>query len=105
MILPAIKYAYVIMIGVAFLFSLSSFRAGGPFHLKLLALLLGLTFLMEVFMGYFFQVFHLKNNYLVYGISNLLEYWVIGYFFFQLIGIKVLRWIIFLFLWIFPIFW
>jgi len=105
MIVPAIKYAYVVILGVAFLFSLTSFRAGVPFHWKLLALLLGLTFLVELSTGYFWKFFHLRNNMQVYGPFDLLEFLVFGYFFYKLIEIKSLRRIILLFLWIFPIFW
>jgi hypothetical protein len=105
MIEPAVKYAYVVILAVAFLISLTSFRAGLPFQWKLLALLLGLTFLVEVSIGYFFHLFHLKNNMPIYGPFDGLEFLIFGYFFYKLIVVKSLRWIVLLFLWIFPIFW
>jgi hypothetical protein len=105
MIVPVIDYTYLLVIGIAFLCSLMSFRAGLPFHLKLLALLLGLTVVVELFVRFFLSFFHLKASTPVYTSFVLVEFWIYGYFFYLLIRVKILRRIVFIFLWIFPIFW
>jgi hypothetical protein len=105
MIVPVIDYTYLFMVVIAFLCSLTSFRAGVPFHLKLLALLLGLTVVVELFVRFFMPFFHLRRSSLFYNPFNLVEFWVYGYFFYLLIQVKKLRRIVVIFLWIFPIFW
>jgi hypothetical protein len=105
MIVPLIDYTYLVVLVIAFLCSLMSFRAGLPFHLKLLALLLGLTVAVEMFARFCLPFFHLKYNTPVYSSFALVEFWVYGYFFYLLIRTKILRRIVFVFLWIFPIFW
>jgi hypothetical protein len=105
MVVPLVDYTYLVVVVIAFLCSLMSFRAGVPFHLKLLALLLGLTVVVELCARFFLPFFHVKHSSRVYGPFNLLEFWVYGYLFYLLIRVKILRRIIFLFLWIFPIFW
>jgi hypothetical protein len=77
-IMPVVKTIYLAIILIAALTSLVSFRTGLPLRLKLFAWLLGLTFIVEVYCRYFY---------------------------YTLIEVKILRRIIFLFLWIFPIFW
>lgn len=103
--MPVIKTIYLALVLIAFLTSLVSFRTGLPSHLKLFAWLLGLTFIVELYCRYFLRVFHVTNTMVIYGPFNLVEFWVYGYFYYQLIEVKILRRIIFLFLWIFPIFW
>jgi len=103
--MPVIKTIYLAIILIAFLTSLVSFRTGLPLRLKLFAWLLGLTFIVELYCRYFLRVFHVTNTMAIYVPFNLVEFWVYGYFYYQLIEVKILRRIIFLFLWIFPIFW
>jgi hypothetical protein len=105
MVVPLVDYTYLVVVVTAFLCSLMSFRAGVPFHMKLLALLLGLTVVVELCARFFLPFFHVKHSTLVYGPFNLVEFWIYGYFFYLLIRVKILRRIIFLFLWVFPIFW
>jgi|SRR5580658_4609534 hypothetical protein len=105
MVVPLVDYTYLVVVVIAFLCSLMSFRAGVPFHLKLLALLLGLTVVVELLVRFFLPFFHVKHSSLVYNPFNLVEYWVYGYFFYLLIQVKILRRIVVVFLWIFPIFW
>ncbi len=103
--MSAIKSVYLAIVLIAFLTSLISFRSGLPFHLKLFAGLLGLTFVVEIFCLYFLWTLHIKNTMVVYGPFNLVEFWVYGYFYYLLIRVKALRRIILLFLVVFPIFW
>jgi hypothetical protein len=96
-----VKTIYLAIILIAALTSLYSFRTGLPLRLKLLAWLLGLTFIVEVYCRFFLRTKTMS----IYGPFNLMEFLVYGYFYYTLIGVKILRRIIFLFLWIFPIFW
>src|SRR5580658_4961979 len=100
MIAPLIDYTYLVVLVIAFLCSLMSFRAGTPFHLKLLALLLGLAVVAELCVRFFLSFLHVHST-PIYSVFNLVEFWVYGYFFFLLIRVKILRWIIVGFLWIF----
>ena len=103
--MQALIIVYILAILIAFLSSLISFRLDFPVHFKIFSFLLALTFLVEFFVGFVVKVFHFKNNFWVYNAFSLVEFWTFGYFYYQVIRIKLLRRIIFLFLVIFPIFW
>ena len=102
--MPPLTYIYIASILIAFLSSLTSFRLGFSFHLKMFSCLLGLTFLVEVTAA--FVAFHLhKPNNRLYNTFTLIEFWTYGYFYLYLLQSKILRRILLYFLVIFPIFW
>lgn len=102
--MEVLTYIYLVTLFVSFLSSLISFRLDLPFHLKLFSVLLGLTVLVELTAN--FWIVYLKgSNFWLYNAFTLLEFWVYGYFYYQLIRLRLLRRVIFLFLLIFPIFW
>src|ERR1700722_18701678 len=84
-LMSAIKTIYLAIVLIAFLTSLVSFRTGLPLRLKLFAWLLGLSFIVELYCRYFLRVFHVTNTMVIYGPFNLVEFWVYGYFYYQLI--------------------
>lgn len=103
--MPVINYIYLATILIAFLSSLICFRLDFGFHFKVFSCLLGLTLIVEIGGVIIGRVLHHTNNFWIYNAFTLPEFWVYGYFYYQLITVRILRRIIFLFLLIFPIFW
>jgi hypothetical protein len=100
----SLTIVYLFVILAAFLASLTSFRDGLSFPLKLFSVLLGLTFLVELaatLCGYLLR----KNNSWIYNGFTLVEFWVYGYYYLKLIQVKRLRKFLQIFLVVFPIFW
>ncbi|HEY4063717.1 MAG TPA: hypothetical protein VGM30_17535 [Puia sp.] len=102
--IPVLNYIYVSVILSAFLSSLIRFRLDLPFHLRLFSCLLGVTFVVELLAGILFRPHHISNTPLYNAFAGP-EFWVYGFYYYQLIRVRLLRKIIFLFLIIFPIFW
>jgi hypothetical protein len=100
-----ITYIYLSAILFAFLSSLRSFRLGFPFHLRLFSMLLGLTFLVELAADLTERIGHTRNNYWLYNGFAPVEFWIYGYYFYQLIRVRLARSVIFYFLVLFPVFW
>jgi hypothetical protein len=103
-LVPVLNYIYVSVILGAFLSSLISFRLDFPFHLRLFSCLLGITFVVELLAGILFRFGHIPNTPLYNAFAGP-EFWFYGFYYYQLIRVKILRRVIFLFLLIFPIFW
>lgn len=101
----ALTCIYIAAILFAFLSSLKSFRLDFPFHLKIFSILLGLTFLVELYSALIVRIVHVKNNYWIYNAFTLVEFWAYGYYYRQLIRLDLFRKIILFFLLLFPIFW
>ena len=98
-------YLYIIFIGLAFISSLISFRLDYSIHLKIFSVLLGLTLVNELLAVYGLVLVNLKTNLPIYNIFILIEFWVFGWFFYQIISNKKVKLFIKIFLILFPIFW
>jgi len=98
-----LTYLYTAVIGVSFLSSLIRSRLDMPFHLKLFSLLLGLTFFVECTAVWMMKTHH--SNVGLYNSFMLIEFWVYGYYYYQIIHVRRIKNIIQGYLWIFPIFW
>lgn len=93
-----LTYVYLSAVLLAFVSSLICFRLDLPRHLKIFSLLLGLTLVVEIW------AFYSSHNYRIYSIFAPIEFWVYGYFYYQVIHRRIARKVIFFFLLIFPIF-
>ena len=100
-----IKTIYPIVIGLAFLASLVSFRYKLPRHLRLFSVLLGITFLVELFAVYGIKWFHLKNNLPLYNVFVLFEFSLYGIYYLYIVKPKAVRVFIKAFLLLYPVFW
>lgn len=96
-------YIVVAVIGLSFLFSLISFRLNFPLHLKVFALFLGLTFIVEFRATWLME--HHRSNVPLYNIFMLVESCFYAWFFRRIIQSTPVRKIINCFLLAFPLFW
>ena len=91
---------------MSFLVSLLSFQQQYPLHLRIFSILLGLTFLTEVFaawLGKFF--FHLGNNNAIYNLFVLIEFSVYAFYYYLIIEVVWIKKLIRIFSIVFPFFW
>ncbi len=97
---------YFIIISLAFLVSLVSFKWNYPFHLKLFSILLGLTFLTELLATQIVvKYFHWKSNTSVYNSFTIVEFLAYAYYYYRIITVVWIRNIIKGFMYLFPFFW
>ena len=96
---------YIVILNICFGCSLISFKLHFPLHMRLFALLLGLTVVTEFMAQMWLHYFHFKTNYAVYDIYMLLEYGVYSFFFRMIIQRWWMRQVIFGFMVVLPIFW
>jgi hypothetical protein len=102
--MPVLTYIYIFSILVAFLSSLNSFRLGFSVHLRVFAVLLGLTFFVEVTAAILAWGLDRANNW-VYNSFTLVEFWIYGYFFRSLLPGQTTKRLVTGFLVMFPLFW
>ena len=100
-----IHHLYILIVLLALLASLISFKNDYPLHLRIFSLLLGLTLATEIFSHYYIGFIHLKTNLPVYNVFMLIEFWVYGLYYRIIINFKTIKKIIGYFLFVFPIFW
>ena len=98
-----LTYIYLAAIAVAFLASLTVWRPGGPVHLRLFSVLLGLDLCTEC-VAVWMMMSHQKNSWL-YNSFMLVEYWSYAYFFYRIIEFPRMKKIIQVYLVSFPVFW
>lgn len=76
-----VRYFIISAIGLAFAFSLISFRLNASRHLKLFSLLLGATFIVEWFAIFGVRIFHFGTNVPLYNCFMLIEFWLYGLYY------------------------
>lgn len=96
---------YIIIIGLAFLVSLISFRLAYDFHLKLFSIIIGAAFITEILAVYITRVFHFQTNVPVYNIFILIEFWGYGYYFYRTLTLKFAKRLVTAFLFLYPLIW
>lgn len=79
---------YIAVIGVSFFVSLISFRKNFPFHLKFFSVLLGLTFLVELYAVYGLQLLQLNYRNTIYNRFMLIIYCSYTIYYRQLLPVK-----------------
>ncbi len=95
-----ITQIYVLTVALAFLSSLIQFRRDRPLHLNVFAILLAITFAIELSV-----LINRKENAWLYNAFILPEFMTYAWFFYRIIQLKKTRKAIFLFFIFFPIFW
>jgi hypothetical protein len=100
-----LNYFIITAIGLAFLFSLLSFRLNYPWHLRLFSVLLGVTLVVEWFAIFGIHVFRSSTNVPLYNIFMLVEFWVYGFYYKQIIRIPWMQKVIRYFLVVYPLYW
>ncbi len=95
-----LTYIYIIVIGLAFVSSLVSFRLDFAFHLKLISVLLGITLLVECTAVAMIKMHH--SNVPLYNIFMLLEFWAFGYYYKCILESPRIRRVVSAFLCCFP---
>lgn len=98
--MPFITYFYVTSVGFAFLSSMVQFGRGRALHLNVFAVLLAVTFAIELSV-----LINQEENAWLYNAFILPEFMMYAWFFYQIIYLKNIRRVIFLFFIFFPVFW
>lgn len=96
---------YLIILAISFLCSLVSFRLHYPPHLKILSMFIGFSLLTELFASFLPAFTGNNNNMPVYNIYRLPEFFVITWYFKQLIPAKWVQHAIRIGWLIYPLFW
>lgn len=97
---------YIFVVGLSFLISLLSFKWNYPFQLKIFSLLLGLTFLVELFAAIIvIKYFHWKNNFPIYNSFILIEILTYAFFYYNIMQIVWMRKLIASLAFVFFLFW
>lgn len=97
-----ISYIALLLSGVA---GLVAIKRNGPFHLRIFAVLLAYTCLVELSLLFLKGFLPKGNNLPVYNFFMLVSYMGYAYFFKQIIPSKIVRRLIEAFLYLYPVFW
>lgn len=101
--MPINQYIYLASILIAFLSSLTSFRLDYSFPMKLLSVLIGLTFAVEIAAVAMERA--RISNFWLYNVFALVEFWFYGYFYLRLIKGARSQILLKAFLIAMPVFW
>jgi len=97
-------YSALLITVMAFISSLRSFRLDYSKNLKFFSILLGVTAFNEVGAWFIPAVLHQKNIDW-YNIFMGIEFLMYGYFYYLIIELKIVKTVIRVYLWVFPVFW
>jgi hypothetical protein len=101
--LNTLTYIYIVVLALAFISSLISFRLDFSYPLKMFSVLLGLTIVVECISVTMVKFHH--SNVPLYNVFMLLEFWAYGYYYRRMIDSARVRKMINVFLWLYPVFW
>ena len=97
---------YISVLAISLICFYLSFRYNYSKHLKILSVLIAVTFIVEWFAVFGIKkIFHYNNNTEIYNVFMLVEFWVFAYYYKLLFQSKLLQKIAAWFLYIFPVFW
>jgi len=96
---------YFIVIGVAFLCSLISFRLHYSRHLQFFSIFIGISAITELIANRYLKLFNLHVNHPVYNVFFLMQLFSMGYFYDQLIRSKWFKKIMVILIVVYLAFW
>lgn len=89
---------------MAFFASLVSFRYPYPIPLKVFSVLMMVTFSVELTVLIMLRWFHVKNDQWLYNLFLPVEYCFYGVYFYQILRGKIIRTLLIVFIFVFPVF-
>ena len=95
---------YITLILPAFIFSLVAFGKKYPKYLRIFAIILGSDLILEIWANYLPKPFQLQVNGL-YNVAMLIEFWGYAFFYRYMLRNKIIRKVVRLYLFIFPLIW